>query len=61
MDSETATRIYSQVVLGMPKEESSLAAESAETSAWWDQMVTEVAALKASIPGVVFDIPSEIA
>lgn len=59
LDFGVMTRIYCQIVQGIPKEQSSLVGDDPERGAFWDTVATEVAAMLAENPSIIFDIPNE--
>ena len=56
-DSKKVERIYVEIVLGIPKDQSQVQLD-AELDAIWDQVATEVEQMKAE--GKQFEIPTEI-
>lgn len=57
--SDVINRIYSHIVMGKTKEETTVTLDP-ELDALWDQIAQEVQEIKDNNPGAVFDIPNEI-
>jgi hypothetical protein len=57
VSSKTVERIYTEIVLNIPKNESTITMD-AEISALWDEISAEVEQLRSE--GFGFDIPSEM-
>lgn len=60
MDSDKLASMYSEIVNGVPKEQSRFAGADQESGALWDQITKEVEDIKAKHPGAMFEVPSEL-
>jgi hypothetical protein len=56
MDSEALASMYAEIVRGTPKEESRWCKDD-EASATWDEISSQVDAIRKAHPGALFDIP----
>lgn len=59
MDSDALCSMYAEIVRGTPKEQSQWAKDD-ESSQLWDQISSEVDAIRKENPDAQFDIPNEV-